>query len=90
MNWWKAPQPIYHSQKQKTQNRAKTPTEPTEKPTLDENDMRHLWEIPEDLGRRYAFVSGDFRINSFTSAISPRLLDSQKPLHMVCGRRPNA
>ncbi len=46
----------------KTQNRAKTPTEPTEKPTLDENDMRHLWEIPEDLGRRYAFVSGDFNL----------------------------
>lgn len=32
------------------------------KPALDENDMHQFWEVPEDIGRRYAFVSGDFNL----------------------------
>lgn len=46
----------------KTQTRAKPPTELVEKPKLDENDMHHYWEVAEDIGRRYAFVSGDFNL----------------------------
>lgn len=46
----------------KAQNRGKTPSVVMEKPTLDENDMHRFWEIPEDIGRRYAFVSGDFNL----------------------------
>lgn len=34
-----------------------------EKPTeLDENDIHNFWEVPEDIGRRYAFISGDFNL----------------------------
>lgn len=46
----------------KAENRSKTPNEPPQKPTIDENDMNQFWEIPEDIGRRYAFVSGDFNL----------------------------
>lgn len=46
----------------KAQSRGKTPSAVMEKPTLDENDMHRFWEIPEDIGRRYAFVSGDFNL----------------------------
>lgn len=46
----------------KNQNRAKSPVKTDEKPVLDENDIHHFWEIPEDIGRRYAFISGDFNL----------------------------
>lgn len=32
------------------------------KPALDENDIHSFFEAPEDIGRRYAFVSGDFNL----------------------------
>lgn len=32
------------------------------KPALDENDIHVFFEAPEDIGRRYAFVSGDFNL----------------------------
>ena len=48
--------------RQKKPKTAKKPTEITPKPTLDENDMHQFWEISEDIGRRYAFVSGDFNL----------------------------
>lgn len=40
----------------------KTVPENLEKPKVDENDIHQFWEIPEDIGRRYAFVSGDFNL----------------------------
>lgn len=32
------------------------------KPALDENDIHVFFEVPEDIGRRYAFISGDFNL----------------------------
>lgn len=32
------------------------------KPALDENDIHTFFEVPEDIGRRYAFISGDFNL----------------------------
>lgn len=34
----------------------------TVKPMVDENGMHKIFEVPEDIGRRYAFVSGDFNL----------------------------
>lgn len=46
----------------KTEPTPRPTTTPPEKPLLDENDMHHFWEVAEDIGRRYAFVSGDFNL----------------------------
>ena len=34
----------------------------TVKPTVDDNGTHSVFEVPEDIGRRYAFVSGDFNL----------------------------
>lgn len=34
----------------------------TVKPMVDEAGVHHIFEVPEDIGRRYAFVSGDFNL----------------------------
>lgn len=43
--------------------KSETPKAIIEKPAeVDENDIHNFWEVPEDIGRRYAFVSGDFNL----------------------------
>ena len=34
----------------------------TVKPLVDEKGVHNIFEVPEDIGRRYAFVSGDFNL----------------------------
>lgn len=48
--------------RQKKPRTAKKTAEISEKPTLDENDLHQFWQVSEDIGRRYAFVSGDFNL----------------------------
>ena len=52
---------LSRQKRQKTTQKPST-TQVEAKPTLDDNDMHEFWEIPEDIGRRYAFVSGDFNL----------------------------
>lgn len=59
---WEGTSTYLSRQKTNKTNRSKTDQPTSEKPTLDENDMHQFWEIPEDIGRRYAFVSGDFNL----------------------------
>lgn len=33
-----------------------------EKPKATGNDIHNYWDVPEDIGRRYAFISGDFNL----------------------------
>lgn len=51
----------YLSRQKKNSTTKKTP-EISEKPSLDENDLHQFWQIAEDIGRRYAFISGDFNL----------------------------
>lgn len=44
------------------QSRSQMSTDTHPKPALDENDIDQFWEVPEDIGRRYAFISGDFNL----------------------------
>lgn len=53
---------LSRQKRKKTDNSPRKAPEILEKPTLDENDIHQFWEIPEDIGRRYAFVSGDFNL----------------------------
>jgi acyl dehydratase len=39
-----------------------TPRPVTVKPEVGEKDVHSIFEVPEDIGRRYAFVSGDFNL----------------------------
>lgn len=48
--------------RQKKAKTTKKPSEPTVKLTLDENNVHQFWQIAEDIGKRYAFVSGDFNL----------------------------
>lgn len=38
------------------------PTKIYEKPEATGNDIHNYWDVPEDIGRRYAFISGDFNL----------------------------
>ncbi|WP_169391390.1 MULTISPECIES: MaoC family dehydratase [Psychrobacter] len=38
------------------------PKKVTVKPLVDEKGVHNVFEVPEDIGRRYAFVSGDFNL----------------------------
>lgn len=38
------------------------PTKIHEKPKATGNDIHNYWDVPEDIGRRYAFISGDFNL----------------------------
>ena len=44
-----------------TDNKSK-PRPVTVKPMVDEQGVHKVFEVPEDIGRRYAFVSGDFNL----------------------------
>lgn len=59
---WEGTSTYLSRQKTNKTDRSRTNQPTSEKPTLDENDMHQFWEIPEDIGRRYAFVSGDFNL----------------------------
>lgn len=59
---WEGTSTYLSRQKRKktTTNAAKSTFD--SKPVVDSNDMHEFWEVPEDIGRRYAFVSGDFNL----------------------------
>lgn len=61
---WEGTSTYLSRQKKTAQERAKTKTVETPQPRLqaDENDWAEQINIPEDIGRRYAFVSGDFNL----------------------------
>ncbi|MFW2177062.1 MULTISPECIES: MaoC/PaaZ C-terminal domain-containing protein [unclassified Moraxella] len=60
---WQGTSTYLSRQKRKKPNPSPSANQnPSVKPELDENDMHNFWEIPEDIGRRYAFVSGDFNL----------------------------
>ena len=62
---WEGTSTYLSRQKKKTAPKPATSTTanlPANKPELDDNDMHQFWEVPEDIGRRYAFVSGDFNL----------------------------
>lgn len=59
---WEGSSTYLARQKKKRDTDGKTVPKNASKPELDENDMHQFWEIPEDIGRRYAFVSGDFNL----------------------------
>ncbi len=51
--------------RQKTEgnnNKVKPIKEIVAKPVVKKDDMHHIFALPEDLGRRYAMVSGDFNL----------------------------
>ena len=71
----------------------------TVKPMVDEKGVHNVFEVPEDIGRRYAFVSGDFnlihlhplsaRAFGFPKAIAHGMWSKAKCLAMM-GELPDA
>ena len=59
---WEGTSTYLSRQKRQKTTQKSSMTQVEAKPTLDDNDMHEFWEIPEDIGRRYAFVSGDFNL----------------------------
>lgn len=54
---------LSRGKKSKTSNSAKSKPRPINvKPMVDERGTHKVFEVPEDIGRRYAFVSGDFNL----------------------------
>ena len=45
-----------------TKDKKSSPRPVTVKPTVNEEGVHSIFEVPEDIGRRYAFVSGDFNL----------------------------
>ena len=45
-----------------SQDKKSTPRPVTVKPLVNEKGVHSIFEVPEDIGRRYAFVSGDFNL----------------------------
>lgn len=45
-----------------SKNKKSTPRPVTAKPLVNEEGVHSIFEVPEDIGRRYAFVSGDFNL----------------------------
>ncbi|WP_296236787.1 MaoC family dehydratase [Psychrobacter sp. UBA5136] len=45
-----------------SKNKKSTPRPVTVKPLVNEEGVHSIFEVPEDIGRRYAFVSGDFNL----------------------------
>ncbi|WP_350558546.1 MaoC/PaaZ C-terminal domain-containing protein [Psychrobacter sp. CAL346-MNA-CIBAN-0220] len=76
-----------------------TPRPVTVKPMVDEKGVHKVFEVPEDIGRRYAFVSGDFnlihlhplsaRAFGFPKAIAHGMWSKAKCLAMM-GELPDA
>ncbi|ELA08364.1 MaoC-like dehydratase [Moraxella macacae 0408225] len=48
--------------RQKKAKTGKKPVQTITKPTLNETDLHQFWQVAEDIGRRYAFISGDFNL----------------------------
>lgn len=61
---WEGVSTYLSRQKKSAEERARTKTVETPAPRLepDDNHWAELINIPEDIGRRYAFVSGDFNL----------------------------
>ena len=59
---WEGTSTYLSRQKRKKTTNPSPKTEFDSKPQIDSNDMHEFWEVPEDIGRRYAFVSGDFNL----------------------------
>lgn len=45
-----------------SRDKKRKPRPVTAKPSINENGVHSIFEVPEDIGRRYAFVSGDFNL----------------------------
>ncbi len=45
-----------------SKDKKSTPRPTTVKPLVNEEGVHSIFEVPEDIGRRYAFVSGDFNL----------------------------
>jgi len=92
----------YLSRSKKPDSSASTKSAPrpvTVKPMVDEEGVHSIFEVPEDIGRRYAFVSGDFnlihlhplsaRAFGFPKAIAHGMWSKAKCLAMM-GELPDA
>lgn len=92
----------YLSRSKKPESSARdksTPRPVTVKPMVDEEGVHNVFEVPEDIGRRYAFVSGDFnlihlhplsaRAFGFPKAIAHGMWSKAKCLAMM-GELPDA
>ncbi len=59
---WEGVSTYLSRQKTKKKEANSQPKPTISKPEVNDNDIRHFWEVAEDIGRRYAFVSGDFNL----------------------------
>lgn len=53
---------LARSKKPDSQGSKSKPRRITVKPTVDADGVHSIFEVPEDIGRRYAFISGDFNL----------------------------
>jgi len=53
---------LSRSKKPSSKDRKSTPRPAAVKPLVNEEGVHSIFEVPEDIGRRYAFVSGDFNL----------------------------
>lgn len=53
---------LSRSKKPSSKDRKNTPRPVNTKPSVKEEGVHSIFEVPEDIGRRYAFVSGDFNL----------------------------
>lgn len=53
---------LSRGKKPSSKDKKSKPRPVTVKPTVDDNGTHSVFEVPEDIGRRYAFVSGDFNL----------------------------
>lgn len=82
-----------------SKDKKSTPRPVTVKPSINEEGVHSIFEVPEDIGRRYAFVSGDFnlihlhplsaRAFGFPKAIAHGMWSKAKCLAMM-GELPDA
>ena len=53
---------LSRGKKSSDKDKKSTPRPVTVKPSVNEEGVHSIFEVPEDIGRRYAFVSGDFNL----------------------------
>ena len=53
---------LSRSKKPSSKDKKSTPRPVMVKPEVNEEGVHSIFEVPEDIGRRYAFVSGDFNL----------------------------
>ena len=53
---------LSRGKKSGSKDKKSTPRPVTVKPLVNEEGVHSIFEVPEDIGRRYAFVSGDFNL----------------------------